>query len=237
VGCGSLGSKIAKVLSEAGVGEQLFIDGDIFKSHNSSRHLLGVNSINQAKSIKLAQNLAKAYPHLGFNTAATIDFEHLTQEQLKSLEDIDMIVTAGIDYEGEQAVEAWRKSLEQPPMLVSSWVEPYALAGHAVLLINRDALLDKFDNEVPNFQLTKWPENIQLEIIEAGCGNTFQPHGAVDLNYTANMAAKCALNALLGFEQESVIYSWLGDTSKIQALGGDVKDSNLTSEGYFKRAW
>ena len=237
VGCGSLGSKIAKILSEAGVGELCFVDGDIFESHNPSRHLLGVASVNQAKSIELACKLVNNYPHLKFNTAVTARFELLNQEQLEHLEDIDLVITAGIDYEGEQAVESWRKSLTQPPMLLSSWVEPYALAGHAVLIINQDALLDRFTNEEPDFHLIKWPKNMQLEITEAGCGNTFQPHGAVDLNYTANMAARCVLDALLGLEQASVIYSWLGDTNKIQELGGDLADSSLNPNGYFKRAW
>lgn len=237
VGCGSLGSKIAKTLSEAGVGELCFVDGDVFESHNPSRHLLGVASVNKAKAIELARKLANKYPHLKFNTIATARFELLNEDQLKSLEDIDLIITAGIDYEGEQAVESWRKSLTQPPMLLSSWVEPYALAGHAVLIINQDALLDRFTNEEPGFHLIKWPESMQLEITEAGCGNTFQPHGAVDLNYTANMAARCVLDALLGLEQASVIYSWLGDTNKIQELGGDLADSSLNPNGYFKRAW
>src|SRR5699024_7875739 len=187
--------------------------------------------------IELARQLANKYPHLKISTAVTTRFELLKQERLENLEDIDLIITAGIDYEGEQAVENWRKSLNQAPMLLSSWVEPYALAGHAALIINQDALLDGFSNEEPSFHFIKWPEGKQLEIIEAGCGNTFQPHGAVDLNYTANMAAKCVLDTLLGLEQESIVYSWLGDINKIQEQGGNLINSSLNPNGYSKRAW
>lgn len=237
VGCGSLGSKIAKTLCEAGVGELCFIDSDNFESHNMSRHQLGYSSINRAKSIELARELANKYPHLKFDHIFVGDFQQLNKDQLQTLMDIDLIISAGISYEGELAVDGWRKSLKQPPLLISSWVEPYALAGHAVLIINKNSLLERFTNENPDFNLIRWPDNLQLEITEAGCGNTFQPHGTVDLNYTANMAAKCALNALLSIKNESVIYSWLGNKNKIEILGGFLIDPKLSSNSYLKRKW
>lgn len=237
IGCGSLGSKIAKILCEAGVGELSFIDGDIFKSHNTARHLLGINSINKSKATELAISLRRKFPHLKIDIGAAVNFECLRQETLNVFEGFDLIITAGIDYEGEQAVESWRKNTKQPPILLSTWVEPYALSGHAVLIINRDNLLDRFADEKPDFHLIEWPDKMNIQIIEAGCGNTFQPHGAVDLNYTVCMATDLAIDTLLGNRDKSSISSWLGNKKKISKLGGNLVDSSLNENKYFERSW
>jgi hypothetical protein len=157
VGCGAVGSEIAELLAKAGVGELTLIDSDTFLSANASRHLLGLGSLGWNKAQGVATELQRRLPHLKIGASYTKKFERLTAADLGKLAGVDMIVTAGLDIEGEAAVNAWRQSLNRPPAYLSTWVEAYAIVGHAVLLYGKDDLMSRFEGERPAFRLTDWP--------------------------------------------------------------------------------
>lgn len=225
IGCGSVGSEVAELLAKAGVGELSFVDGDHLMSANVSRHLLGISYLGWNKANGVATELQRRLPHLKIGAAFSSKFEYLKPEALDLLSRMDMILTAGLDIEGEAAVNAWRQTLEQPPAYLSTWVEAYALAGHAVLLFGKDDLMARFEDERPAFRLTDWPAETSGLIVEAGCGNVFQPHGAVDLQTPIAMAAKLALDALLGRVPASCRRVWYGDREAAVAHGGFVRES------------
>ena len=83
----------------------------------------------------------------------------------------------------------------------------------------------RFEDERPAFRLTDWPAETSGLIVEAGCGNVFQPHGAVDLQTPIAMAAKLALDALLGRVPASCRRVWYGDREAAVAHGGFVRES------------
>lgn len=225
IGCGSVGSELAELLAKAGVGELSFIDNDELKSANVGRHLLGISYLGWNKAKGLAAELRRRLPHLKIGATFASKFERLKPEELAWLAGRDMIVTAGLDIEGEAAVNAWRQTLERPPAYLSAWVEAYALVGHAVLLFGRDDLMTRFEGERPAFRLTDWPGGSDGLIVEAGCGNVFQPHGAVDLQMSIAMAAKLALDALLSRVPASCRRVWFGDREAVAAQGGVARAS------------
>lgn len=221
VGCGSIGSALARLLVQAGVGETMLVDGDSLSTANISRHALGIEYIgfNKAQSLQLV--LQKQFPHLTFEHAFPKRFERLSSKELDCLASADLILTAGIDFDGEAALNAWRQTLPRPPAYISTWAEAYAAAGHAVLLYGNNSILNGFDaEERPKFRLTDWPEEAAALIVEAGCGNTFQPHGVVDLHPTIGLAAGLALDALLGKALTSCRRAWMGDPAIVEAHGG-----------------
>lgn len=224
VGCGAVGSEIAELLAKAGVGELMLVDGDDFQTANVGRHLLGVGYLGWNKAKGVATELQRRLPHLKIGAIYRTKFERLTSAELRRLASMDMIVTAGLEIEGEAAVNAWRQTLERPPAYLSTWVEAYAVVGHAVLLYGKADLMSGFDGERPVFRLTDWPDGAGAVIVEAGCGNVFQPHGAVDLQPTIAMAAKLALDALLGRVPASCRRVWFGDRDAVAALGGTTRD-------------
>jgi len=190
VGCGSVGAAVALLLAQAGVGELVLVDSDSLTTANVGRHPLGLNHVGSNKASALSLVLRRRYPHLNFEAAFKTRFEQLTRPDREMLATADLIVTAGIDFDGEAALDAWRTSLSQPPALVSTWVEAFAAVGHAALLYGKQSLLPAFDeSERPVFQLTDWPEDAGALIVEAGCGNVFQPHGVIDLHPTVVMGA------------------------------------------------
>jgi hypothetical protein len=224
VGCGALGCEIAELLAKAGVGELTLIDGDNFLSANAGRHLLGLNYLGWNKAKGVATELQRRLPHLKIGAIHPKNFERLSAPELGKLVAVDMIVTAGIDIEGEAAVNAWRQTLDRPPAYLSTWVEAYAIVGHAVLLYGKDDLMSAFEANLPSFRLTDWPYGAGEVIVEAGCSNVFQPHGAVDLQPTIALATMLVLDALLGRVPASCRRVWFGDRNAVTARGGVVRD-------------
>lgn len=224
VGCGAIGSAVARLLAQAGVGELAFVDSDDLSSANVSRHLLGLPHIGFNKAFLLQTELARQFPHLTFDHAFPRRFENLETKDLEHLAEADLIISAGIDVDGEAALDAWRRRLARPSAYLSTWVEAYGVAGHAVLLFGAQSIMSAFDaDERPVFRLTDWPAESAAMIVEAGCGNSFQPHGVVDLHPTVGLAAELALDTLLDRVPASCRRVWMGDPTGVEAKGGILR--------------
>jgi hypothetical protein len=226
IGCGAIGAAVARLLAQAGVGEQIFVDADSLTTANVSRHPLGMSHVGLNKAFGLQEHLRREFPHLTFEHAYQRHFAWLTPMELDQLASADLIVSAGIDFDGESALDHWRRGLARPPAHLSTWAEAYAAAGHAVLLYGKVSILAGFDaEERPNFRLTDWPDEAGALIIEAGCGNTFQPHGVIDLHPTVGMAAGLALDALIDKVPASCRRVWMGDPAVVEANGGILRET------------
>lgn len=226
VGCGAIGAAVARLLAQAGVGEQIFVDADSLSTANVSRHLLGIHHVGLNRASALKEHLRRQFPHLMFEHTFCNRVERLNSKELDQLASADLIISAGIDFDGETALDHWRRSLARPPAHLSIWTEAYAAAGHAVLLYGRASILKGFDGEEqPNFRLTDWPDESGALLVEAGCGNSFQPHGVIDLHPTIGMAAGLALDTLLDKVPASCRRVWMGDPAVVEINGGTLRKS------------
>jgi len=226
VGCGAIGAAVARLLAQAGVGEQIFVDADSLSTANVSRHPLGMFHVSLNKASALKEHLRREFPHLTFEHAFRNRVEWLSSKDLDQLASADLIISAGIDFDGEAALDHWRRRLARPPAHLSTWTEAYAAAGHAVLLYGQASILAGFDGEErPNFRLTDWPDESGALIVEAGCGNSFQPHGVIDLHPTVGMAAGLALDTLLDKVPASCRRVWMGDPAVVEANGGILRET------------
>lgn len=238
VGCGSLGSVVARLLAQAGVGTLLLVDSDELKSHNTSRHVLGNSSVGMTKTKALAGRLESDFPHQGPHRQFATRFELLTPNQLDEFRKCDLIISAGIDLAGDSAITAWRLGLAISPPHVCTWLEPFAIVGHAIALFDDDDLRTLFDKDgYPKIQTTQWPPEIAVEIREAGCGNVFQPHGAVDVQRTAATAATLCLDIFGGGVEGSIRRSWHGDLQKLTKLGGIPSAEFSLSSTEVEKPW
>lgn len=221
IGCGSLGAPVARLLAQTGIGRFIFVDHDHLSSPNTSRHVLGAEFVRENKAIAMRSMLLRDFPHLDEVEAIDSRFEKLNEDQLKRLATCDLIISAGIDFASDAHLDDWRRSLESPPVYLCTWVEAFALAGHAVALFGTDSLLDGFTRgRKVNFRLTDWPDDARVRLVEAGCGDQFQPHGAIELGHTVNVAAKSALDILTGDIRQSGRREWLGDCEEVIRRGG-----------------
>lgn len=229
IGLGSLGSAIAKLIAQAGVKDFIFIDPDTLHAHNVSRHIAGQKLVGINKAKAVAKLLSVDFPNIKNITVIQSKFGGLTKPQLEKLQNCDLIISAGIDFEGDAQIDAWRNELTKPPVLITTWAEAYALCGHVIAVFGKDNLLNYFENEAYLFRLSEWPLDSNNMFVEAGCGNSFQPHGSVSLQFITSIAAKAILDVLNSQEINSFRIEWLGDKEEVIRLGGQPKGDFDTS--------
>jgi hypothetical protein len=223
IGCGSLGSAIARVLAQSGVANFILVDADGLSSANISRHTLGMRHVGKNKANATAEMICEDFPHVKMTKSYAKRFESLSLRELAVLSSVDLIVSAGINFDGDASLDNWRRSLTTPPAHLCTWVEEFAIVGHAVLLYGTDSLLTGFDKgERPIFRMTEWAEKSKALLVEAGCGNVFQPHGVVDLQSTVSLAAGLAIDVLLAKVPISCRRVWQGDRQAVEAKGGHL---------------
>lgn len=234
VGCGALGGFVTRLLAQAGVGNFILVDPDALRPENTSRHVLGQRYVGQLKADALGRMLREDFPHVGQITPYRGRIERLSGQPLERLVAADLIVSAGIDFVGDAALNRSRRRVVGAPPHVCAWIEAYALAGHALAVFGDDDLMLAFDDDGnPVRELTTW-DSAQILEQEAGCGNVFQTYGAVDLQRTVALAGRLALDVLQGRRATSVWRSWQGDRDEVLRLGGklsaEFKGSNVERE-------
>jgi hypothetical protein len=237
IGCGALGSPVAMALAQAGVGRFIFVDRDVMHSHNASRHVLGASWVGDPKASAMAKLLKMHFPTVAESLPLTQPFELLESKHLQLLAAGDLIICAGIDRRGEVFFDRWRTPLLRPPPAICTWSEEFALVGHAIAILGSQSLRERYGPDGNyDFLATTWPKGAPL-IREAGCGNDFQPFGALDLMPTIQMAARLALDLLSGKVRRSVRRVWLGDRDRVVKLGGVPSDFFTNSNTINEYSW
>ncbi len=238
VGCGALGGYIAKALAQAGVGTLILVDFDDLSSNNVGRHVLGMDWVGQPKAKALAEQLNAEFPHALDFIPRHASFQSLSGKEREEIAHCDLVVAAGITLLGERTIDEWRLGLEQRPALVWTWLEEFAVAGHAAGIIDGAAVRDALDtNGAFRMRLTSnWPKGA-AHAIEAGCGVSYQPYSAVDMMGTVNIAHRLSLDVLLGKVPNTIIRSWLGDRGFAGASGCDVDAAFERSYAEISREW
>ncbi|WP_157378838.1 ThiF family adenylyltransferase [Burkholderia ubonensis] len=223
IGCGALGGELARLLAQAGVGKFIFVDADNLVPENTSRHLLGAGESGDNKAAAIARRLAKDFPHIRDIYALGCRFEDLSTEQLAEIYGVDLLITAGLFLPTDIRVNKRRLTGDQKPSWLVSWTEELACVGHAVLLVGDADLMDLFDEagKPKRVMTSQWPPSVGT-LAEAGCGNYFQPYGAVDMLRTIGLAARLALDALLGRSAVPTYRIWLGDRTRAAAAGATL---------------
>jgi hypothetical protein len=230
-GCGSLGASIARLLAQAGVGTLHLIDRDKMSSHNASRHLLGVGDTGTNKVSSLRTLLLTDFPHMKEVTAHCKFIEDMSHDELDIIRHADVIVSAGITIAGDLFLDEWRRTNSLHSIHVCAWTEAFAVAGHSVALFDNDTISDIFDeNTEVKFRLCDVPLEAGHMVAMAGCGDTFQPHGVIELQPTINISARVVIDALTGKISNSIRRTWFGsrqEAERLKLVPRDTFDNEL----------
>lgn len=220
VGCGALGGFIARGLAQAGVGSLVLVDDDDLSPSNVGRHVLGMEWVTKKKAAALAFQIKREFPHMVDVADIPARFEGLNAGQLQQLAQCQLVVLAGIDLVGELRFDDWRLSIDPRPALVWTWVEAFAVAGHAVGILDNVSIAGGLDADRQfKMRLTaEWPERIEF-VPEAGCGVSYQPFATIDMMSAVNVASRLALDILLGRAEHNEVRSWLGDRAAAASQG------------------
>lgn len=142
VGCGTIGSHLAKMLAQSGAGYGIgarlsLIDQQNLTAGNIGRHLLGVTDIGKAKATAVANMLMSLYPELDVS-AANDD----VLRRLDTLSDADVVIDATGDEGVANAINAHlverRRSASQTPVAVYTWLFGNGAAAQALCVTSLD---------------------------------------------------------------------------------------------------
>ncbi len=219
VGCGSLGGFLVRLLAQAGVGRFVLVDNDKLAAHNVSRHVLGLDQRGEHKAKAIGEMLVRDFPHMANPVVYTKRIEDLREPELAELASADLVISAGIDYQGECFSTAGGGSVS---------------AAAACLRMARRVCPRRACRRPCRRQFSRrgfhagWRSGVHADRSMAGWGaprrggvrQRLQPHGAVDLQSSVTLAARLALDVLRGRVAQSCRRTWQGDRNAVITLGG-----------------
>jgi hypothetical protein len=220
LGCGSVGAPVAINLARAGVRKLILVDQGNLKGANIGRHPLGVRSIDSPKASELAQRLRIDLPHLEVESHVA-KAQNLLMQSGGPLENVDLIVSALGDWPSESMLDEWHAANGKPFPIVYGWTEPYAAAGHAVIVTPSAGRLTDGLNSAgqPHLVATQWAEDTRQ--YEPACGAAFEPYGPVELGFVTSLISQAALDCLLGSTGTATTHRiWLARRNVLEAAGG-----------------
>ena len=199
LGCGSLGSGVAVQLAQAGVGHLDLVDPEHLQSANVGRHVLGMDDLGRGKATALAELIGRRFPHLPHVVGRGARWQHLVDEAHDVLTGADLLISTIGSWRDEGALERWRCGRPQPGAALYGWLEPHAVAGHAVLLGPEGPCfgcgLDRFGQS--RLRVADW-QGRRTTRTEAACSAEFQPYGPTHLSFVQGLITEISLDALLG---------------------------------------
>ena len=221
LGCGSVGSAVARLLAQAGVGNLLLVDPKRLKWENTGRHQLDARSIDIPKSQALAAEIQSGFPHLTSVHFEATSVSPWSNRLLTELEACDLVVSTMGKWTAECFLNDWQQErLETPPVLYG-WVEPHAAAAHAVLVISGKGCLrcglDACGR--PEVEVSHWPKG-QGTVQLPACGASFSPYGPAELAWAHALIAMAAIDTLVEANPQPSQRVWIGPKEHLEAQGG-----------------
>ena len=218
IGCGSLGGIIAESLAKAGIGHLELIDNDYLFSENIGRHVLGAADSGSSKADSLAKKLRKNLPHLNVTSFYGDWRDYLEKNQLSDFSKFDVVVSTTGEWSCEKPLGLLNENSPNQALIIG-WLEPYAVAGNALMLPGGSTFEDCFDE----FGKFRHPatifENSTLIQEPGGC-SYYQQYGPVDLLPTAEIVSKLAIDFLIGKITKAYLKTWVRSESEVKAVGG-----------------
>ena len=204
IGLGSLGSKVAEMLAQAGVGHFRLCDYDYLATGNVARHIGGVSDFGARKTRVVMSRLLEINPHLRFDAA-----DVLYGCAVSSLDGLanwigpaDLVVSTTADESTESVLNeiailcrkpvVYGRTMRAASMGRVFLVRPGQDACKACLAAYRD--VGRAGRATPSDWIDV-PEDLEVALLHE-CGRPVLPGSAVDLSFAATLIARVALDFL-----------------------------------------
>jgi molybdopterin/thiamine biosynthesis adenylyltransferase len=198
VGCGTIGSHLAKFLAQSGAGfnrDFILIDPDIYTPGNVGRHLLGPGSIGLPKADACRDELKRLFPHGRFRSVSDS-----VLSRLDTLEGATLV----IDATGEEAVsialnEILVKKGQDAPTAIFTWLAGAGAAAQAFLMSSDAAGSACLKCLHPDLHDARqyWPlKSVDCtDEVPPACGEAaFAPYGVAAPAIAAGLAIKLCMD-------------------------------------------
>lgn len=217
LGCGSLGSPVAELLARAGIGNIELVDPEAFEADNTSRHVLGMASLQLSKAAALVERLKKEIPSVTLIPRVKSVASWLAAGRHPC--EFDLVV----DCTGESAVRVLVSRLRSeklgPCPVVHAWLEPHCSAAHAVFVPPHEPWPDD-DPADRCVNAAEFSGSARVDL--PACGAGFHPYGAADAWQAAGFVAERVLRVLDNAPTGAVVWSWGRARQYIEGLKGLV---------------
>lgn len=183
IGCGSIGGYIATELVKAGIEKMMLVDSDYLYETNIFRHVLGLEYVNQYKSVALQSYLVKNIPNLRLSSLEETIEEAVLDGEIE-FEQYDIIISAT----GNHNVNRWinqymyERKLEIP--VIYAWNEVLGIGNHVAYIKYGnpgcyECFLGRNDETGELYDRTSYCDSGQ-DVVKrvAGCGSAFIPYGS-----------------------------------------------------------
>jgi len=227
VGCGSVGSRLAMRLAEIGVERLLLMDNEMLLPQNAVRHLCGLSeAIKNTKKVNAVKRvLDDQFPKIECLIYGVDVLEYLHKGNC-DFNGFDILVSCVGDLSVERRLDfaAKNKIIKCPIMYL--WLEPYAIAAHALYIPSLKAgTYKEFFNDKGEFIHSVLKNGFDFSKREAGCQSSFMPYSSDDSQNFIIDASNLIVD--LYNKNERVLYSWLGDLKRAYRLGYSINDSYM----------
>lgn len=221
LGCGSVGSAVATMLAQSGVGKIALVDPEILAYGNIARHALGAEAVGASKTDALEAQLGRRFPHLRVE-AYPCSWERVHERHPGLLQSADVVVCLVGDILSEVALNYLARTVPSFPPVVFGWAENHAAAGHALVVAARGGCLECGLDHALSFtrHALEWP-NGPTTLREPACGAFYQPYGALDMMPVNTLVTEAVLDVLYGHVERSEWRTWIGNLARIRAMGGE----------------
>lgn len=220
IGCGAVGSGVARMLIQSGVGRLRLIDPEPLGYENIGRHELGSADVGCNKAVALAKQLRARYPLVSKVWAHDAEWLHVLHENGDSVFDQDdlLISTTG-DWNSESALSDFHRDRKIAAPALYGWLEQNAGAAHALAIPSDGTVCFRCGFDPLGTLITPVTRWATPPLVE-GCASPTSPFGAVELSQSQALISDLAISLLTGAARPGVRWVWCGRNSSISALGG-----------------
>lgn len=195
IGCGTIGSHLAKFLVQCGAGSEApltLIDRQLLASGNIGRHYLGFSRIGEAKASAVADELRRFHPladiHYRIDDAATVWDEIAAS---------DLIIDATGEWNTQYGLnERFMEGGGDASAILHSWVSGNGAAARSFLNLRDDDFCFRClrPNMKDQHRFPALKPNIKANIAEATCGEgAFYPYSVAAPAIAAALACNVAI--------------------------------------------
>ena len=228
IGCGSIGSFVAEAMLASGTVKYTLVDNEILTYENIARHYAGFYWVGKSKVSAIKTNLELHNPNVVCETFFENAFKFI-DEKSDTLNKSDLVIIAVAYAPLEHYILKAINEGKISSSVLFVWVEPYAIAGHA-LLINHamDVYEEIFDKYTLEYQygVVKNPEKYMKR--EFGCQSSFMPYSGFAIKEMINSILSAYMNDYLR-SKHNYRFTWCGRLSDANALGIDIEERYVSA--------
>ncbi len=224
IGLGALGSRVAELLAQAGVGRFKLMDLDRLQPVNVARHIGGISDFGAAKVRVVMSRLLNINPRLQFNTkTAGCVSANASLDRLNAyIDDSDLVITTTAD-EGVDSVINQAAVLLRTPVLYGRSLRRSSVGRVFLVRPGTDAckaclaeyaLAGRGGKPVPPdwIDVPESPDDVLLH----ECGRAVIAGSAADLSFISTLIASVAIDFLQG--KARTVNHWLWSRTAVPDL-------------------